>query len=151
MIRELIYWDSAAFLAYFQNEPASAELCQSTLERAEAGDILIITSTLTIAECLWLKGSPKLSKDRAEIIRRFFRRSCISLRNVTRATSELAQDLVWDQGLKPKDAIHAATAIETSSPIIETFDHGFIKRSACFGNPAIIVRNPLPPREPRLL
>lgn len=150
MTRELIYWDSVTFLAYFQSEADRVDLCQSTLERAEAGDVLIVTSTLTIAECLWLKGGPKLAKDRAPILRQFFRHSYISLRNVTRATSELAQDLVWDHGLKPKDAIHAATAMEINATVIETFDNGFIKCSARFGNPAILVRNPLPAREPRL-
>lgn len=93
MTVELIYWDSAAFLAYFQEEPGRVELCHSTLERAVTGEVLIITSTLTLAECLWLRGERRVPKDRAELVRRFFRRSCIRVRNVTRAVSEDAQTL----------------------------------------------------------
>jgi len=70
--------------------------CRDTLERAESGDVCVFTSALTIAECLWLRGSPQIPKNRAEIVRRFFRHSYIRVRNVTRKTSELAQDLVWD-------------------------------------------------------
>jgi hypothetical protein len=54
MAAELIYWDSATFLAYFQQEEGRVDLCRGTLERAEMGEVCIITSALTIAECLWL-------------------------------------------------------------------------------------------------
>ena len=77
MSAELVYWDSAVFLAYFQEESGRVELCRGTLERAGAGDVCIITSTLTIAECLWLRNSPPIPKDRADIVRRFSAvRSC---------------------------------------------------------------------------
>jgi predicted nucleic acid-binding protein len=72
---ELIYWDSAVFLAYFQEEEGRVDLCRGTLERAGVGDVFIITSTLAIVECLWLRNAPPVPKDRADIIRRFFRRS----------------------------------------------------------------------------
>lgn len=130
MAPELIYWDSAAFLAYFQEEAGRVELCQGTLERAESGEVGIVTSSLALAECLWLRNAPRLSKDQASIVRKFFRRSFIRVRNVTRNTAEAAQDLVWDHGIRPKDAIHAATAIEANVPTIETFDEGFIAKSA---------------------
>jgi predicted nucleic acid-binding protein len=62
---ELIYWDSATFLAYFQQEPGRVDLCRGTLERAEAGEVGIVTSTLSIAECLWLRGSVAIPRNRA--------------------------------------------------------------------------------------
>src|SRR5262245_11522475 len=101
---ELIYWDSVTFLALFRQEAGRVDQCAGTLERAEADEVCIFTSALTIAECLWLRGNPKIPKNRADIVRRFFRRSFIRVRNVTRKTSELAQDLVWDSGIHPKDA-----------------------------------------------
>src|ERR1700735_3062867 len=142
---ELIYWDSAVFLAYFQEESGRVELCRGTLERAGAGDVCIITSTLTIAECLWLRSSPPIPKDRADIVRRFFRRSFLRVRNVTRRTSELAQDLVWDQKIHPKDAIHVATAIEARVTTLETFDGPLIGKSRTIGEPPIIIRMPIGP------
>lgn len=125
------------------------DLCQGTLERAEAGEVGIVTSSLALAECLWLRNNPKLSKDRAAIIRRFFRRSFIRVRNVTRNTAEAAQDLVWDHGIKPKDAIHAATAIEAGVPVLETFDDGFIAKSGTVGTPPLIIRAPIGAIQPR--
>ena len=140
----LIYWDSAAFLAFFQEEEGRVDLCRNTLERAERGQIGIITSALAIAECLWLRGQVvPIPKDRAEIIRRFFRRSFIRVRNVTRQTSELAQDLVWDHAVRPKDAIHIATALEARVIVIETFDGPFIGKSGQIGTPPITIRMPL--------
>lgn len=147
---ELIYWDSVTFLAHFRQEAGRVEKCAGTIERAEAGDVCIFTSTLTIAECLWLRGNPRIPKHRADIVRRFFQRSYIRLRNVTRKTSELAQDLVWDHGIHPKDAVHVATAIEGLVPIMETFDGGLLDKSGLVGNPPVLIREPLGPAQSRL-
>jgi predicted nucleic acid-binding protein len=145
MTVELIYWDSVAFLAHFQQEEGRVAQCQATLERAARGDVGIITSSLAIAECLWLRNHPPIPKDRAEIVRRFFRHSYIRVRNVTRLTAESAQDLVWDHGIKPKDAIHVATALEAGLTILETFDHGLISRTGLVGSPPLVIREPSAP------
>jgi predicted nucleic acid-binding protein len=109
---ERIYWDSDAFLGWFQNEPGKVEMCSGTLQRAEDGEVVIFTSALTIAEVLWLRNAPKLSEDKAVLVRKFFRRSYFRIRNVTRMNAEAAQDLVWSHSIRPKDAIHVATALE---------------------------------------
>jgi predicted nucleic acid-binding protein len=147
---ELVYWDSAVFLAYFQEESGRVELCRGTLERAGTGDVCIITSTLTIAECLWLRNSPPVPKDRADTVRRFFRRSFLRVRNVTRRTAELAQDLVWDHQIRPKDAIHVATGLEARAVILETFDDLLIGKSGSIGEPPLIIRAPIGPEQSRL-
>jgi predicted nucleic acid-binding protein len=147
---ELVYWDSAVFLAYFQEESGRVELCRGTLERAGTGDVCIITSTLTIAECLWLRNSPPVPKDRADTVRRFFRRSFLRVRNVTRRTAELAQDLVWDHQIRPKDAIHVATGLEARAVILETFDDLLIGKSGSIGEPPLIIRTPIGPEQSRL-
>jgi hypothetical protein len=98
---ELIYWDSDAFLGWLQAEPGKAELCAGTLKRADQGDVLILTSELTIAEVLWMRGAPVFPQDKAETVRKFFWRSYLRVRNVTRAVSENAQDLFWTQGIRP--------------------------------------------------
>lgn len=151
MSAELIYWDSDAFLGWLQSEPGKAELCEGALKRAESGEALIITSALTIAEVLWMRGAPKIKREKAEILRRFFRRSFIRVRNVTRVISESAQDLVWDHNIKPKDAIHVATALDAKAPILETFDDGLIAKSGTVGDPPLIIRKPIPPPQGKLL
>ena len=59
--RRKIYWDADAFLGWLQEEPGKVELCKGTIQRAEAGEVLIVTSALTIAEVLWRKGGPRSS------------------------------------------------------------------------------------------
>jgi len=144
---ELVYWDSDAFLGWFQAEPGKADLCAGTLKRADQGEVLILTSALTIAEVLWMRGAPMIAQDRADIVRKFFRRSYLRIRNVTRAVSENAQDLVWTQGIRPKDAIHVATALDAGVAALETFDEELLKKTVIMGNPVLIIRKPIPPAQ----
>lgn len=147
---ELIYWDSDAFLGWLQAEPGKVDLCQGTIDQAEQGEVIIVTSALTIAEVLWLRNSPKISSDKADMLRRFFRRSYIRIRAVTRSVAESAQTVVWDYNIRPKDAIHVATALDAKITILETFDEDLISKSGKVGNPPLVVRKPLPPRSPKL-
>lgn len=142
MTVEKIYWDSDCFLGHFQAEIGKADKCDGVLERAERGDVLIITSALTIAEVLWMRKSPKLPHDKAITVQKFFRRSYIRVVNVTRKIAESAQILVWENDIRPKDAIHVATAISYGSFALETFDAGLISKSGKVGNPLLLIREP---------
>lgn len=144
---EKIYWDSDTFLGHLQNEPGKVELCAATLERARKGEVLIVTSTLTIAEVLWMRNAPKISKKKAVIVQSFFRKSFFRVVNVTRKIAERAQELVWDHSIKPKDAIHVATAEFYSVPVLETFDADLIAKSGRVGVPPIEIRKPLLPKQ----
>src|SRR5579859_5415010 len=99
---EPVYWDSDAFLGWLQAEPGKVELCEGTLKRGNLGEAMIFTSALTIAEVLWMRGAPMIPQEKADIVRKFFRRSYFRVRNVTRTVAENAQDLVWTQGIRPK-------------------------------------------------
>jgi predicted nucleic acid-binding protein len=144
---EIIYWDSDTFLGWLQEEEGKVELCQGTLERATAGEVVIVTSALTLAEVLWMRGGPRLAEDKADKLRRFCRHSYIRVWSVTRAIAESAQDCVWKRGIRPKDAIHVATAIAAKAPILETFDVGLLKQSGSVG---LEIRKPIPPKQGRL-
>jgi hypothetical protein len=98
---ELVYWDSDAFLGWLQAEPGKAELCAGTLRRADQGEILIFTSALTLAEVLWMRGAPMVPQEKAEILRKFFRRSYFRIRNVTRKIGGRAR-LGMDAGHSPE-------------------------------------------------
>jgi predicted nucleic acid-binding protein len=150
MKAELIYWDSCAFLGWLQEEADKVELCRGTIERAKAGDVGIITSALTLTEVLWTKNAPPLTSDKADLLRRFFRHSYIRVQNLTRNIAETAQDVVWNHSVKPKDAIHVATALALSVPTLETFDDHLITRSGAIGTPPLIIRKPVPPKQSSL-
>lgn len=147
---EKIYWDSDCFLGHFQNEEGKVEKCEGVLQRADRGDVIIVTSALTIAEVLWMRGAPRITKDKAEIVQKFFRRSYIRVYNVTRKIAESAQDLVWDHSIKPKDAIHVATAINLTVDALETFDEDLIGKSGTVGTPLLLIREPQPSEQGRL-
>jgi predicted nucleic acid-binding protein len=151
MSAELIYWDSDAFLGWLQEEAGKVDLCAGTMQRADEGDVLIVTSALTMAEVLWKRGGPPIPKDKSDTLRKFFRRSCFRVRNVTRAISEAAQDLVWNSGIKPKDAIHVATALDVGVRFLETFDEGLLGKSGKIGTPPLLIRKPIAPKQSSLI
>jgi predicted nucleic acid-binding protein len=99
---------------------------------------------------LWLKGSPKVPKEKGEIINLFFHRSFIRVRPVTRSIAHDAQHFVWSHGVKPKDAIHVATALDAKVGILETFDGDLIAKTGTLGNPTLLIRKPIPARSPKL-
>jgi predicted nucleic acid-binding protein len=144
---ELIYWDSDAFLGWLQAEPGKSDLCAGTLKRADQGEVVIFTSALTIAEVLWMRGAPMIPQEKAEVLRKFFRRSYFRIRNVMRKISEDAQDLVWVQSIRPKDAIHVATALDGHVIALETFDENLLGKTGTVGNPPLLIRKPMPPAQ----
>lgn len=137
-----IYWDSACFLSFLQEETGKVERCTDALSRADRGEIVIVTSALSISEVLWTKNGPKLSSDKATLVRGFFKRSCFRVVDVTRRIAEASQTLVWDHDIRPKDAIHVATAIHLQIPVVETFDRGLISKTGMIGQPPLVIREP---------
>jgi len=150
MTVEKIYWDSDCFLGHFKAEEGKAEKCDGVLQRAARGEVLIVTSALTLAEVLWMRGGPKLSKDKAELVQKFFRRSYIRVYNVSRKIAESAQVHVWDNDIKPKDAIHVATAVHLKADALETFDKHLIGKSGTVGVPLLLIREPKAATQGRL-
>ncbi len=147
---EKIYWDSDCFLGFFKNEPNKAEKCDGVIKRAERGEVLIITSALTLAEVLWMRNDSKISQEDADIIQKFFRRSFIRVNNVTRKIAENAQLYVWNNNIKPKDAIHVSTAIHLKVDALETFDKKLISKSGTVGSPLLLIREPKEERQSSL-
>jgi predicted nucleic acid-binding protein len=150
MTVERIYWDSDCFLGWFNDEAGKAEKCDGVIQRAERGEVLIVSSTFTLAEVLWMRGEKKLSPDKAEKVQKFFRRSYIRLYNVTRKVAEGAQNLVWENGIKPKDAIHVSTALNLAVEALETFDAGLLKKSGKVGDPLLKIRQPEAAKQSRM-
>jgi len=135
-------WDSDAILALLLKESGKWEDCVGTLQAAEAGSVKILVSALAIAEVLMTRGHDKLPRERAQIVRAFFRRSWIVVRVVDRTIAEMAQELVWDEGIDPKDAIHVATALRNDASHLDTFDRDLMRHSGTLLGKALIVGRP---------
>ena len=145
------YWDSVTFLGWLSDEADKVPSCQPVPEAAEAGTVTLITSALTIAEVLWLKGHEKVPAQQARKIEAFFRHSWIIVREVDRFVAEDARELFWSKNVKPKDAIHLATALRQDVQLdqFDTFDDGLIRLSGSLGDPPLTIGRPsLPPKLP---
>jgi hypothetical protein len=136
------YWDSDCFLGWLQGEPDKEASCKEVLEAAEDGKVLIVTSALTIAEVLALKNAQPIPVSNCRKVEAFFRRDYIVIRNITRHIAENARTYVWDYGVKPKDALHVATAIDADLELLNTFDEALQKKSTMVGNPGLIISKP---------
>ncbi len=96
-----------------------------------------------------MRNGPKLGEDKARILNNFFRRSFLRVLNVDRAIAERAQRLVWESNIKPKDAIHVATALRYKCQMLETFDVSLIQLSGTLEG--LVIREPQRARQPSLL
>ena len=85
------YWDSDCFLGWLQDEADKVESCRQVLAAAEDGKVLIVTSALTIAEVLALRGRLKIPATERSKVEGFFRNEYIVVRNITRRISEAAR------------------------------------------------------------
>ena len=136
------YWDSDCFLGWLHEEPDKVEHCRQVLSAAEDGNIVIVTSALTIAEVLALRGKVKIPSSEREKVEAFFRQEYIAVRNITRRIAESARTYVWDYGVDPKDALHVATALDAGLTLMNTFDRGLQKKSGQIGQPMLIIEKP---------
>jgi predicted nucleic acid-binding protein len=139
------YWDSDAFLGWLAEETDKVNECRPVIRAAEEGKTLIVTSALTLAEVLLLRGGPPIAADKAELVERFFEHEYILVHDLDRRTAQRAQQLVWHHGIKPKDAIHVATAIDSGVDRMETFDGDLIKKSGTVGDPPLEIGRPNEP------
>lgn len=120
----VVYWDSNAFLAMINQDRTSEEMagCIDAWAACEKGLLHIMTSTLTTAEVIYMKGTPKLDPSKRELVGNFFRQHFISQKPLTREIAELARDVVWDSNIRPKDSIHVATCAYYKIRVLHSFD-----------------------------
>ena len=89
-----------------------------------------------------MRNHSDIPKDKRDTIRQFFNKSYIIVVPILRATAERGQDLVWDHGIKPKDALHVATAIDVGVSLFNTFDEELIKKGNELNAYALVFENP---------
>src|SRR5262245_14246042 len=126
--------------------------CREVLQAAETGKVIIVTSALTIAEVLALRGRTKIPADARASVIAFFRADYIVVRNITRRVAEKAREHVWDHGIAPKDALHVATAIDAGLSLLNTFDEGLLRHSGSSALSGLGIQKPafIEPRIPGL-
>lgn len=138
----LRYWDTNCFLGIINEEADKLPACRAVLREAEDGSLQIVTSALTLTEVLWPKGERRLSAESAEKVQRFFRHEWLLLYDLDRTLAERAREVVWNHAVRPKDAIHVATALDAKVDQFDTFDGPLIELSGKIGNPPLIIGQP---------
>ncbi len=122
MAKEVVYWDSNAFLGLLNGEVEKVAPCEDVWAAGEKGHLIIVTSTLTVAEVIYSRGVPKMDPAKRPKVNDFFRAPHIVQKPLTRKIAELARDVVWDCNIQAKDAIHVATAAYYHVGILHTYD-----------------------------
>jgi predicted nucleic acid-binding protein len=113
-----------SIIGWLADEADKVPKLKPVIEAAQekSGSIRIVVSALALAEVLWLKNAPRLGKEKERKIKNFFKHEYIVVVDVDTRTAELARELVWDHNVRPKDAIHVATAILRKAEQLDTFD-----------------------------
>jgi predicted nucleic acid-binding protein len=137
------YWDSDCFIGWLAAEPDKVDDCRTVIRAAERGELVIVTSSLSIAEVVKLRHRKPIPPADADQVRKFFRQPYIVIRELDRFLGEEAQSMVWNHGVDPKDAVHVATALRVGVEQLDTFDEHLIGKSGAIGNPPLLIGRPL--------
>ncbi len=130
------------------------DACEELHRKAEKGELIIVTSALTITEVNKLPESPALLEEQSRTILDFFENPYIAFRPVDRGVAEYAHELTRTHGLTNIDAIHIATAILTPKmSVFYTYDRakkrrkGLLTHNLKIGDPPLRIEIPPDPDE----
>jgi len=127
-----LYWDTSCFISYVNSktEKVRHKVCGHILRKAQAGEVVICTSTFTIVEVIRPKHMPHpapLSDEIVKALEGMFQWPFIKKYQVDETIALKAARLSRETNLKPIDAIHAATAIASGCDILQRWDRDFSK------------------------
>lgn len=125
-----VYIDTNVFLnaiLYDIKENLEAKKAHEFLQKVINNDILGITSVLTWDEFVWVIIQQLGREIAIEKGNEFLLFPNISFENITSNTIMKAQDLISKYKIRPRDAIHSASALEHKVSVIITFDKDFDK------------------------
>jgi len=126
--RESFYIDSNVFIypvIYDENVVVEARRAREFLLKISSGEIEAYTSCVTWDEMVWVIRKLFSVDLSLELGRKFLGFPNLRFLGVKRATVFKAQEIVEKYRLTPRDAIHAAAAIENKIGIIVSYDRDF--------------------------
>ena len=129
-------------MALVKGEAGRVDEASRILQDAVKGELEIVTSAWTLAEVIKRPGEPPLSAQVEQKIIDFFENEYIIVVNLDRRVAEEARAISRQYGVKPKDAVHLATAAVAKLETFDTWDGGLIKLDSKVGNPPIRIGHP---------
>ena len=153
-----VYWDACCFISLLKRE-ATSPVFESILIKAEAGEIVVVTSAISIFEVNRAGlGKDASIEDLRTIGKAFDALNGVMIVDLTRDVAELAREAVWKYGLKNYDATHLGTALYVNEVLQEgiaemhSIDGHFTKLNSVINDFSIITPSleeyPLP--QPKL-
>ena len=126
-----LYWDTSVFLCFLsEEEEYRRHICEDVLHAGKDGRIEIVTSMFTLVEVIRpkaIKHPQPLTDDQVTKLRGMFRWPWLKKIQVHEQLALDASTLARANGLKPADAIHAATAIAEKCDELQRWDRDFNK------------------------
>ncbi|MFM9842534.1 MAG: type II toxin-antitoxin system VapC family toxin [Dongiaceae bacterium] len=136
IIPKRVCWDACSWIALIQKEKIQKEngrvenrygMCRSVIDLAVKGKIELATSAVSLAEVC---RHPGVAQASADAIKNFFEQDYILIVPTDQIVGEKARELMMAgySKLKPPDAIHLATAIETPGILeLHSFDERLLE------------------------
>jgi predicted nucleic acid-binding protein len=148
-LKASIYWDSCVFLDRLKRHPQRIDVLEAITDAADAGDLLIVTSSITIAEVARLPDIDLTTDQQATTINAFFEHPWISVRFVDEVIAKEAQRLKRIEGVSTCDAVHLATALRYRIPVMHTYD-GLMTDGTIAAKPKLLAFDKLLGDDPKL-
>jgi predicted nucleic acid-binding protein len=117
-----VYWDSCVFLDRLKRHTTRITLLESITDAAAAGDFMIVTSSVALAEVIKLPDIGLTPPEQVARIEAFFQNPWLSIRIVDEVIAKMAAEIRRTYGVKTCDAIHVATALRYQIPALHTYD-----------------------------
>ncbi|HME54385.1 MAG TPA: type II toxin-antitoxin system VapC family toxin [Candidatus Lokiarchaeia archaeon] len=128
----LVYIDTYVFLNYILYDPQlipQALVARQFLEQVKDRQVNACTSLLTWDELVWVVRKELTLEDARQQGLEFLDFPWLQFLNVTKDIVKKAQDLIEASSLKPRDAIHIASALIHGASEFITFDADLINNS----------------------
>lgn len=121
----MIYVDSNVFIFAFLGEQRLADSSRRILRQIARNQINAFTSALTWDEIVWSARKYLGPEDAVRQGAKFLEFPHLNLVEASELVLRTAQDLLSRYNLKPRDAIHAASAVSKGLKAIVSDDHDF--------------------------
>lgn len=124
----MFYIDSNIFIypvIYDEDAISESKNCKSFLLKIASGGVEAYTSVITWDEVTWIVRRILGVEASVALGSKFLRFPNLKILGIRKTTILKAQEVMEKYGLRPRDAIHAATAIENKITTIVSYDRGF--------------------------
>lgn len=127
MDKAVVAWDTCILIDAIQKTPGRWEAIAPMLNLAQVGDLKIVLSTISVAECYYLRHLSNQGLNQAEqnsLIEKWLEHSFLVKRAADFGTCKIAAEVgrITKGKLQPNDAIIAATALRHGASALVTYD-----------------------------